>query len=194
MSALLFLSSDDFHIVTGAKADAMCHSIPGLSLILFYSTQCVHCKELIPIFKKLPGTIGGCQFGMINVSLNKPCVRMSKDTTSEIKYVPYILLYVNGRPRTSYRGPHGQQEISQFVFEMSKQLNKQKFTKAPQKQQAQHPSIKEDPNGGVSSYGACPLKGFSDICYLEFDDAYGKETNIKRAPTERRRLPSASGM
>ena len=95
MSGLLFLTSDDFIISKGSKGTILCTSIPGFSLILFYSTQCPHCQNFIPIFKKLPGTIGGCQFGMINVSTNKNCIRLSKDTIAPITYVPYVVLYIN---------------------------------------------------------------------------------------------------
>jgi hypothetical protein len=103
MSGLLFLSSDDFLIGKGTKGDILCNSIPGFSLILFYSTQCSHCQTLIPIFKKLPGTINGCQFGMINISTNKECIRMASNTIAPIIYVPYIVLYVQGKPYTQQR-------------------------------------------------------------------------------------------
>ena len=92
MSGLLFLSTEDFHLVKGTKGAIMTTNIPGFSLILFYSTQCEHCQSLIPIFKQLPGTVGGCQFGMINVSHNKQCVLMSRETIAPIRVVPYIIL------------------------------------------------------------------------------------------------------
>ena len=50
MSGLLFLNSEDFHLNKGTRGPIMCNNIQGFSLILFYSTQCQHCKELIPIF------------------------------------------------------------------------------------------------------------------------------------------------
>ena len=131
MSGLLFLSSDDFSVDKGNKGNILCHSIQGFSLILFYSTQCVHCQNLIPLFKKLPGTIGGCQFGMINVSSNKQCVQMSKDTIAPISYVPYIVLYIQGKPFMRYSGPHDGSEIKRFVLEVANKVqSKQKFNKS----------------------------------------------------------------
>lgn len=170
MSGLLFLTSDDFNIAKGTKGNILCTSIPGFSLILFYSTQCVHCQTLIPIFKHLPGTIGGCQFGMINVSTNKQCVRMSRDTIAPITYVPYIILYVNGKPFMKYNGPHDPSEIKRFVMEVASNIqNKQKFSAE---------TVKEDPTGrGIPQYTiGHPLYGDCDDkrCYLEFDTAYGK--------------------
>jgi len=167
MSGLLFLQSDDFNIAKGTKGDILCHSIQGFSLILFYSTQCAHCQTLIPIFKRLPGTIGGCQFGMINVSANKRCVQMSRNTIAPITYVPYIVLYINGRPFMRYQGPHDSGEIRRFVLEVAQKVNnKQKFISD---------KVKEEPRGGIPAYTiGQPLYGDDKVCYLEFDEAYAK--------------------
>lgn len=174
MSGLLFLSSDDFSIAKGTRGNILCNSIPGFSLILFYSTQCPHCQTLIPIFKKLPGSIGGCQFGMINVSSNKTCVRMSKETIAPITYVPYIVLYINGRPFMKYQGPHNAEEILRFVLAVAEKVqNKQKFSEE---------TVKEDPRGGIPAYTiGHPLYGPDDkVCYLPMDEAYGKEGNQQK--------------
>lgn len=167
MSGLLFLSSEDFSVVKGNKGNILCHSIPGFSLILFYSTQCVHCQNLIPLFKKLPGTIGGCQFGMINVSSNKQCVQMSKDTIAPISYVPYIVLYIQGKPFMRYNGPHDAEEIKRFVIEVANKIqSKQTFSSE---------NVKEPQNGkGIPEFSiGKPLCGQDDdVCYLNFNDAY----------------------
>lgn len=167
MSGLLFLTSEDFTIAKGAKGNILCHNIPGFSLILFYSTQCSHCKSLIPIFKTLPGSLGGCQFGMINVSSNKSCVRMSKDTIAPISYVPYIILYINGRPFMKYNGPYDDAEIRRFVIEVANKVQtKQKFSQD---------NVKDDGKGIPSFSLGVPLCGQDDrVCYLEIDNAYPK--------------------
>ena len=170
MSGLLFLTSDDFMITKGTAGNIMCNRIPGFSLILFYSTQCDHCISLIPIYKTLPGTIGGCQFGMINVSHNKRCVMMSRETIAPIKVVPYIILYINGKPYMRYQGPHDVQEISRFIVDVSKKIqSKQTFTK-------QDKNVKIDERGGIPAYTiGKPLYGDGDdVCYLEFNNAYRK--------------------
>jgi thiol-disulfide isomerase/thioredoxin len=193
MSGLLFLSSDDFHVIQEPKGRVMCHSIPGFSLVLFYSTQCGHCKSLIPIFKRLPGTIvSGCQFGIINVSSNKKCVAMSKGTLSEVKYVPYIVLYVDGRPQMKYAGPHDINEIARFVLEVSKRIqSRQSF--------ANNASVHKDPRGGIPAYSeGKPLCGPDDkICYLTNTTAYSSKdaSGGQQDPMRgRQKLPSGSGM
>lgn len=172
MSGLLFLTSEDFVINKGDKGDLLCTNIQGFSLILFYSTQCVHCQSLIPIFKKLPGTIGGCQFGMINVSTHKNVVKMSRDTIAPINYVPYIVLYIQGKPFMKYNGPHDGNEIKRFVIEVANKVqSKQKFS---------NETVKEPEKGapGIPAYCiAKPLFGDrDDVCYLPMDEAY---TNTK---------------
>lgn len=166
MSGLLFLSSDDFIVTKGSKGDILCNSIPGISLILFYSTVCEHCQTLIPIFKRLPGSIGGCQFGMINVSSNKECVLKSQNTIAPIKYVPYIVLYIQGKPFMKYSGPHDIEQIQRFVIEVAKKMqSKQKFSSENVKEHKK--SIPEYTIGN-------PLCGEDGVCYLEFDGAYKK--------------------
>ena len=178
MSGLLFLTSEDFHITKSAKGNIMCTNIPGFSLILFYSTQCEHCQLLIPIFKLLPGNVGGCQFGMINVNQNKSCIIMSKDTIAEIKVVPYIILYINGKPYMRYQGPHVQEEITRFVIEVSEKVqNLSSFTKKEKEKEKQIiPGIKDViKKEDIPAYTiGKPLFGqeWQHVCYLDFNEAY----------------------
>lgn len=191
MSGLLFLTADDFQLFRGTKGSIMGTSIPGFSLILFYSTQCEHCQTLIPIFKKLPGTVGGCQFGMINVSHNKSCIMMSRQTIAPIEVVPYIILYVNGKPYMRYKGPQDAKEIARFIVEVSQkaQQNTKRSSKIDSK-------IKEDPKGGIPAYTiGKPLCGpDDDVCYLEFNNAYGQTQQNQRIVNRSRSMPKAAGM
>ena len=194
MSGLLFLSTEDFHLVKGTKGAIMTTNIPGFSLILFYSTQCEHCQSLIPIFKQLPGTVGGCQFGMINVSHNKQCVLMSRETIAPIRVVPYIILYINGKPYMRYQGPHDAKEISRFIVEVSQKMQtRQTFTKQEEKEVA-----KQKPKGEIPAYTiGKPLYGQEDdnVCYLDFTDAYGSTNSNGYNPNKNRvQLPIGAGM
>jgi thioredoxin-like negative regulator of GroEL len=166
MSGLLFLQSGDFSIQTGTKGDILCNSIRGISLILFYSTKCEHCQALIPVFKRLPGTIGGCQFGMINVTMEKDVVRMSSSSIMPIKYVPLIVLFVQGKPFIRYDGPHEDSEIRKFLVEVTSKLQtKEKFSSDKVKEGK---NDKEIPAYTVGH----PLYGQDDVSYLEFEEAY----------------------
>lgn len=171
MSGLLFLTTEDFILSKGTKGNIICNTIPGFSLILFYSTQCPHCQNLIPIFKKLPGSISGCQFGMVNISSNKNLIKMSKNTILPINYVPLIILFINSKPYMIYNGPHNGNEIKRFIIEVYQKLNsKQKFSNelgsASRKEQINHKSTPF--SEGIPLYG-----DNEDISYLSFDDING---------------------
>jgi len=197
MSGLLFLTADDFTVENGTKGKILCNPIPSFSLVLFYSNQCKHCKTLVPIFKKLPGTIGGCQFGLLNVGTNMKVVQKSKGTVTEIQYVPLIILYINGKPFMRYAGKYNQAEIVQFVVSMSKRVQTKEAFVNKNNSLKPDPNITEDPRGGIPAFSiGNPLKGDGrfDVCYLEFQNAYSKQLknpkHIKRAPS----LPSGAGM
>ena len=167
MSGLLFLAIEDFKQTQGNKGAVMCTEISGFSLILFYSTQCTYCQEMIPIFRKLPGSLSGCQFGMINVSKNKDIVRLSKSTIAPITYVPYIILYYNGRPHMRYDGPAELNAIQDFIVEVANSIqSRQSFTTQENKKQTDEKTIP------AYTVGIPKPGGPDNVCYLEYDDAY----------------------
>ena len=171
MSGLLFLTSKDFSIGKSSDGQVLCVHIQGFSLMLFYSEKCKYCKTLIPIFKKLPVTVGGCQFGMINVNANKSCIEMSKDTIAPIQYVPYIVMYSDGKPCMTYKGPQDAAIISRFVVEVAKGIRSRQQTITA----SGGASIKNDKNKVPAYTIGHPLCGEDGVCYLEFNDAYGKD-------------------
>lgn len=166
MSGLLFLEARDFHIEPATNGGTiLCTAIRGISLILFYSTKCDYCKTLIPIFKLLPGTISGCQFGMINVTMQRDVVQMSIQTIAPIKYVPLIILFVDGKPFLRYDGPQEEREIRQFLMEVTSKLQaRAKFSSD---------KVKETSDRTIPAYTVGhPLYGQDNVSYLEFDEAY----------------------
>ena len=170
MSGLLFLSSEDFSIGKGIKGPILCNNIPSLSLILFYSTNCKYCFELMPIFKKLPGMIMGCQFGIINVSTNKEVINMSNQTIVPIEYIPYILLYVNGRPYIMYKGPSDIAEIGKFIKEVAHSIQSNSNNSFMKDERVKHS------DKGIPKYSiGHPLCGDDKVCYLTEKEAYPAE-------------------
>jgi|SRR3989344_833395 len=178
MSGLLSLSGDDFVIKNGTKGPIMCHKIPGFSLILFYSTQCGHCKTFLPIFKQLPGTIGGCQFGISNVSLEKQrVVKMSKETIAPITYVPYVILFYKGKPYMRYNGPQDAEELRRFVVEIAQTIVSKE---ADDTYQPARGEIKRFEKHIPAYCLGQPLYGCEDgVCYLPMEEAYTQTKNLR---------------
>lgn len=167
MSGLLYLQSNDFCVQNGTKGEILCNKVRGISLTLFYSPKCQYCQSLIPIFKRLPGTISGCQFGLINVSLEKEIVAMSMNSVAPIEYVPLIILFVHGKPFLKYDGPHSETDLRNFVITATRQLHstlKDRFSDDGKKDGKKE---KEIP---LYSVGV-PLCGDEDM-YMEFEQAY----------------------
>lgn len=159
--SLLFLSTDDFGLEQTENGDVLYHEIRGFSLILYYSTQCEYCQRIIPIFKRLPELINGCQFGMVNVSMNKTLIQMSLNSSSPIRYVPLLILYINGRPHMRYEGPHEENDIRRFILEVSNSVQASGFSEV----------LKEK---SIPAYTiGQPLCGEDGVCYLEFDSEVG---------------------
>lgn len=184
MSGLLFLTKDDFNIQRGINGDVLCIDVKDFCLLLFYAKTCVHCQNIIPVFKQLPGTIGGCQFGTVNIGVNKQLIDVSKNTTTPIKYVPLILLYYNGKPVMSFKS-HNQivteNELRKFIIDVSKSLQQKQSFQQPQTQQSQQPPQQQSQ---IPQYTiGIPLQGVGNVCYLDFVEAYDKkEIHNKQNP------------
>lgn len=168
-TGLFYLNETDFEIRKGPKGDSLCVGIDGYSLVLFYSNKCDHCQRLIPIFKKLPGTVGGCTFAMVNVS-KKQIVQKSKTTITPIKYVPYVVLHINGEPFMRYDGPHELDPMKKFVIEIA-----QKVTQKNPRENKQTP-IQQEVNPVVPAFTIGVPKNSGPVdssAYGYFDNAYG---------------------
>lgn len=179
MNGLLFLSSEDFYVNEHPTEKLLCsHVNQGLLLVLFYSTQCDHCKKAIPIFRELPQRIHGCSFGMINVSTNAKVVHLSRNTISPIQYVPLIFLYVNGEPYYKYKGNIALPEIQQFIAQMSQMLeSKQRFVtpSAGGQTAASGAALPAPKEKRIPEYSIGIPYCDEDVCYLEYDEAYEKK-------------------
>lgn len=175
MSGLLFLQSCDFNKQPSSRGgEIVCNNIRGVSLILMYATKCEFCRRLIPIFKRLPGTIGGCQFGMVNIETERELVRLSINSLVPISYVPLIVLYVNGKPFIRYDGAHEEQDIRAFLLDVTNRLQtRERFGNnaaggAKEGKKAHNAHGRDIPAFTIGY----PLFGDEEDMYKEFDDAY----------------------
>ena len=166
--SLLFLSTDDFALERNDKGDVLYHEIRGFSLILYYSTQCGYCQKIMPVFKRLAELINGCQFGMVNVSMNKTLIQMSAHSSSPIRYVPLLILYINGRPYMRYEGPHEENDIRRFILEVTNSVQSSGFAE-----------VAKEKNIPAYTIGQ-PLCGEDGVCYLEFDSEVGYKRPIEK--------------
>ena len=172
MSNLLHLTTDDFFIAKGAKGQILCSEVQGLCLVLFHAENgsCHHCDEAIPEFKKVARTIPSVKFGLTNLSRNPGLIEMSSKTVAPFEYVPYIILYYDGKPLARYEGERSSNDFGEFVQEMAMriQATKKNFVNKPMKMESE-----------VPVYGGIPFNIVCDedrgICYLTASQVYGNK-------------------
>jgi len=165
---LFFLKEKDFSLQECKKGNSLCCNVKGISLILFYSNSCPHCNDIFPIFQTLPKIIQSCQFGMLNISNNFEVAKMSLESNCPIEYVPFLVLYVNGRPFMKYTGPKTLQDIGNFLNDVLSRLNtKKNFSILKTDEQDM-----EIPPYSVGVPFNLICEG--EQCYLSFTEAYKK--------------------
>jgi len=167
MNSLQLLTRDNFRLETESGKQILATSIPGFSLVLFYSKSCKYCHDFLPIFKSLPSKINNCQFGIFNVSQYVDIVNLSKQTNVPIRYVPYVILYLNGKPLVRYDGERSEAQVIKFIMEIMNKINRKQF-----KMPRQSSSRQDD----IPIYSIGKPKCDGDVCYLDFNSAY----NIKQ--------------
>jgi thiol-disulfide isomerase/thioredoxin len=172
MNSLLYLTVDDFGLQKSSQGgNILCHRVQGFVLVLFYSTKCQPCKELIPIFKSLPGRIMGCQFAMVNVN-NRRLVEMMKNNISPIEAVPAIYLYINGKPYMKYEGSRTDHDLLSFVMDVINNLQAKRAF-APGR-------VKQEVGEAIPGYSiGVPLSGDKNkqVCYLKLEDYQNPNRN-----------------
>jgi thiol-disulfide isomerase/thioredoxin len=170
MNSLLFLSEQDFAVQQGKRGYVLCTNVPGVCLTLFFSRECPHCKDIFPIFNTLPQVIPGCQFALLNISQHPNVARMSQKTIAPITHVPFIVLYVNGRPFMKYNGNKTLRDIGGFVNEvMTRIQTKKNFSSI----QIDHDESIPDYSVGIPFNVVCE----GEQCYLSFNEAYRSKSH-----------------
>ena len=183
-TGLFYLTNNDFNLIETSKDNVnLCINIEGYALILFYSIKCNYCKNLLPIFKELPESVGGCVIGMINIDQNKQIIEKSKKTKVAITYVPYIVFYINGLPFMRYDGEHDKNQLKQFIIDTAEKLSKngsQSKTTEPSKNM-QYELLKNQSQKPRPRYTLGKPKNsetFGQLNnYNNFDSAYKSGTN-----------------
>jgi len=124
--------------------------------------------EAFPVFSALPQSIPGCQFAVLNISMYPGVAHKAQQTIAPITHVPFIILYVNGRPFMKYNGKKTYEDISNFVNEvLSRIQNKRSFSTA--RVDVEDSDI-PDYAIGIPFNMVCE----GEMCYLTFNEAYKK--------------------
>lgn len=169
---LIHLTENDFFVSetnnnkNNSTKNVLCCNLRNVALVLFYARQCIHCNETLPVFQILPKAVPSCQFALLNVEKNMKVAQMSADTICPVEFVPFLVLFVNGRPFMKYTGPKTVQDISSFLNDVLSRLQQRKQFSNLKVENSEH----EIP---PYSYGVpFNLICEGEQCYLSFNEAY----------------------
>lgn len=104
----------------------------GGKILLFIKTQdCDGCRAFFPIFQDLARTDRRIGYALLDISSpsERAVVRMSRDTSTSIDTVPYIVMYNNGSPVAKYKGKKTYQAVQSFINEILQIIERQKQTR-----------------------------------------------------------------
>lgn len=171
MSSLYFLTDKDFYIGEGHKGNLLNTVIKGISLVFFSATMCEICQNFIPMFKQLPKRVVGCQFAIVNLTTYPKIIRMSSQTIMPLTEVPYIVLYVNGKPILRYDDVYDIDVIAEFITSTMRKLQGQQDDTQFEEETDETQGIPAYSIGKPKSGGGKERRG---VCYLGMDGAYRK--------------------
>jgi hypothetical protein len=176
MNGVQILSTDDFVMQESMRGNILSNRIKGLSMVLFFSTNCQHCQKLLPVFKQLPSLINGCYFGMMNINNNRRFVELSANTISPITHVPLMIVYYDGKPYKKYPVdfPHDSRSIQGFIWSVHENI---KRIHSEQKRVSNKPVTVEQHINSIPDFTiGHPVKGNGKdmVTYLKDIQAYIK--------------------
>lgn len=177
---IVYLVPNDYYV---NREDELCNKIDGHSFILFTTTSCHYCKDIQPIFVKMSQTIQGCTFGIIDVDQeNQKIVNIASRSKTPLEYVPYMILYLKGRPIAQFIADESHPEknfdyMRDFLIQQSNAAKRDISTMQQHRQQQQQQQGAVGTNN-IPAYslgipGNLKNPRARNVCYLGFDKAYG---------------------
>jgi thioredoxin-like negative regulator of GroEL len=109
---------DNSHFEVNQRGELSC-KIKGYVLMLFYSTKCEHCGDMINKFKELNDTVNGCSFAQVNLDTNKELIKKVNASNIKLTFVPFVVLFANGTPYMIYSGPVSTSSLRRFILEVT---------------------------------------------------------------------------
>lgn len=166
MNSFTYLDDNNFYLAKGQQGKILlCSNLEGVSFVFFYSTNCPNCQPGIDVFRNLKDKFQQIKFCIVNINENPNIITKSNTSCTPIEYVPYLVLYFNGKPFLRYDGEIVQEELVTFLVEVMKRIdNKIKFSKSEKSEESDIPEYA----GGVPFNIVCN----KNKCYVKYSNAY----------------------
>lgn len=89
--------------------------IQGITLVFFKTEGCPGCSMFDQVFNQISREERRINYATIDLSQHRNVVQMSKSSTTEIRKVPHIILYDQGRPHARFTGEKTIKGIREFL-------------------------------------------------------------------------------
>lgn len=167
MNTFQYLNDSSFYLTKGQQGKILlCAKSEGVSFVFFYSTKCPNCSPGMEVFRKLKEKFTQVKFCVVNINENPNIIQKSNTSCTPIEYVPYLVLYYNGKPFLRYDGEIVLEDLITFLVEVMKRIeSKVKFSKSSTTEESDIP----DYAGGVPYNVVCN----KNKCYIKYSNAYG---------------------
>ena len=162
---IIYLSSREFGVDEAPKGLVLVNSQKGIMFCLFHADpdKCQYCLEAIPEFKRLALKMPSVKFGFVNLNRDRDIYLMSTKTIMPIDSVPFVILYVNGRPLMRYNGDKRADVMLNFLGDVISRLNNKKdfFENKNYRIESDIPTFSNSPQFNV----VCDTE--KGVCYVE---------------------------
>jgi hypothetical protein len=109
------LTSQNFSLSNTGKSKNLNINLGGAVLCFFKMDSCPGCNNFDPIFRQLSLEETNINYSIINLSSHRDIVTMSRQTTTPITAVPFLLLFINGNPHAKYNGQKTISALKSFI-------------------------------------------------------------------------------
>ena len=169
MNTFQFLDDSNFHLSKGQQNKVLlCTNGEGISFVFFYSTKCPNCHPGLEVFRRLKEKFSNqIKFCVVNINENPTIITKSNSSCTPIEYVPYLVVYYNGKPFLRYDSDIELENLITFMVEVMKRIeSKVKFSKNAPAEESTVPEYA----GGVPYNVVCD----KNRCYIKWDKAYAQ--------------------
>lgn len=162
--------------------DLICKHVPRYPvLVLFHQPACTHCPAAINVFYSLAQTERRIALGLVNVAQKGGVlVRRTSRSNFPLKYVPYLVLFINGVAVGAYKQKLTLDGLREFIGQsLAQGPARDRFSARQQPDEGVKPQPPVEASSGATTTLGVPVCDDDDVCYLVYDDAYSKSSNPK---------------
>ena len=108
------LTPQNFSVSNRGQKRYLNINLPGPVLVFFKTERCDGCKAFKSVFYQIAREEKRINYAIADVT-SREIVEMSRQTTTSITAVPFLLLFINGGPHAKYNGKKNIASVKSFI-------------------------------------------------------------------------------